>query len=164
MSKESKNTPKRWQPNIALKEPLPVVMHRAREAFMEHVRPILRRYDLTEQQWRALRALYLEGDLDASNLADSAGLRKSSLTRVIRQLGNRKYLTRRRDKGDGRRVKLQLTKRGEKFCLELGPQMEKNHAETVALLDGVKLVSLVRELGKVIDALEQQSSNKDHKR
>ena len=98
-----------WRPLLGLREPLPTALNLAREAFMEHVRPVLRSYDLSEQQWR---------------------------------------------KADGRRVKITLTNSGGKFCNQLGPEMERNHAETVALLDGVNLNALQRELAKFTEILE----------
>ena len=107
-----------------MKDPLPTLINLAREAFMEQVRPLLRKYDLTDQQWRTMKALYMLGDLDAAELAENASLRKPSLSRVIRQLGDRKLLTPVRDKNDRRRVISRLTKKGETICLELGPNME----------------------------------------
>ena len=36
---------------------LPMALLRTREAAMQHFRPLLAEHDLTEQQWRVLRAL-----------------------------------------------------------------------------------------------------------
>ncbi len=143
-----------WRPLLGLKEPLPTALNLAREAFMEHVRPVLRSFDLSEQQWRVLRALHLLGELDAAELANSASLRKSSLSRIIKELSDRKLLIRIRDKNDGRRVKIKLTNSGGKICNLLGPEMERNHIETVALLNGVDIDLLSRELAKLTEILE----------
>ena len=143
-----------WLPLLRLREPVPVALNLAREAFMEHVRPVLRGYDLSEQQWRVLRSLHTFGELDAAELAYAACLRKSSLSRITKELSDRKLLIRIRDKDDGRRVKIKLTNSGGKFCNQLGPEMERNHAEIVALLDGVDLNLLSRELSKLTEVLE----------
>lgn len=147
----------RWQPQLGMKDPLPTLINLAREAFMEQVRPLLRKYDLTDQQWRTMKALYMLGDLDAAELAENASLRKPSLSRVIRQLGDRKLLTPVRDKNDRRRVISRLTKKGETICLELGPNMELNHNEAVTLLGDVNLDLLRRELNKMIYLLQEKA-------
>ena len=46
---------------------LPMMLLRAREAVMGRFRPMLRKFDLTEQQWRIIRALSEVEERDASD-------------------------------------------------------------------------------------------------
>ena len=48
---------------------LPIALLRAREAVMAYFRPHHRKGGITEQQWRVIRVLYLDGETDATTLA-----------------------------------------------------------------------------------------------
>lgn len=60
---------------------LPIALLRAREAMMQHFRPMLAVHDLTEQQWRVLRVLAESGAKDATQLAELAQILGPSLSR-----------------------------------------------------------------------------------
>lgn len=91
---------------------LPIALLRAREAVMSHFRPMLARYDVTEQQWRVIRVLAEAGTLDASDVAEKAFILAPSLTRMIKSLEERGFITRHKDTDDGRRVLLKLAPAG----------------------------------------------------
>jgi len=63
---------------------LPMSLLRAREAVMRQFRPSLRRHDLTEQQWRILRALASIDAIEVTELARVAFLLGPSLSRILR--------------------------------------------------------------------------------
>ena len=91
---------------------LPIALLRAREAVMSHFRPMLAKYDVTEQQWRVIRVLAEAGTLDASDVAEKAFILAPSLTRMIKSLEERGFITRHKDTDDGRRVLLKLAPAG----------------------------------------------------
>ena len=65
---------------------LPIALLRAREAVMSHFRPMLAKYDVTEQQWRVIRVLAEAGTLDASDVADTRGVQPGgAVVDVVRQ-------------------------------------------------------------------------------
>ena len=68
---------------------LPMALLRARESVMRHFRPSLQAASLTEQQWRALRALNGQKEIDATRLASATFLLAPSLTRILRDLEGR---------------------------------------------------------------------------
>lgn len=84
----------------------------AREAVMTPIRPILRNAGVTEQQWRVLRVLGDEGDLDPSTLAVCALLHPPSVTRILKDLLERELIERDADDRDGRRSIVRLTEAG----------------------------------------------------
>lgn len=84
----------------------------AREAVMVPIRPYLREIGLTEQQWRVLRTLLDEGELDLNGLARSAMLYPPTVTRIIRELSSRGLIERRADENDGRRSLVALKQEG----------------------------------------------------
>lgn len=101
---------------------IPIALLRAREAVMSHFRPMLARHDITEQQWRVIRALAESGIVDASEIAARAFILAPSLTRIIRSLENRGIVRRTRDEHDGRRVLLEITPAGLAIIEQVAPE------------------------------------------
>lgn len=85
----------------------------AREAVMNPIRPFLRDAGVTEQQWRVLRVLADEPDLDPTGLANQAMLYAPSVTRILKELVDRDLLLRSADPDDRRRSTLRLTAAGQ---------------------------------------------------
>src|SRR5690554_3220037 len=76
---------------------LPMSLLRAREAVMQHFRASLRQYDITEQQWRVLRALTSVYEIEMSELAKATFLLAPSLSRILQDLEARGLIKRRSD-------------------------------------------------------------------
>lgn len=130
---------------------LAIGLLRAREAVMSHFRPILAEHDVTEQQWRVIRVLSEAGQLDATELADKASILAPSLTRMIRSLEERGFITKHKDEADGRRVLLQITTAGEAIVEEVMPESLKVYADIGARF-GVERVE------QLLDMLEELAS------
>src|SRR5438477_1119145 len=88
---------------------LPMALLRAREQVMRHFRPSLRAHGLTEQQWRILRALAAADDIEVTELARLAYLLGPSLSRILRDLEDRRLIRRRSVKADLRRSMVSIT-------------------------------------------------------
>ena len=101
---------------------LPMALLRAREAVMEEFRPMLAKHDVTEQQWRVMRVLAEAGQLDASEVALRASILSPSLTRIIRNLEDRKLIRRKKDSNDGRRVMLEIAPSGAALIKKVMPE------------------------------------------
>lgn len=111
---------------------LAIGLLRAREAVMSHFRPMLAAHDVTEQQWRVIRALAESGTLDATEVAETAFILAPSLTRMIRSLEDRSFVTRRRDEADGRRVLLELAPAGRAMIEEVMADSRRIYADIYA--------------------------------
>jgi len=103
------------------KRSLPMSLLRAREAVMARFRPILAARDISEQQWRVMRVLAEAGPLDATEVAERACLLAPSLTRIMRTLEERRLITRTRDAGDARRIRLMISAAGIAMIGEVVP-------------------------------------------
>lgn len=127
----------------ATRRSLPIALLRAREAVMSHFRPMLAKHDVTEQQWRVIRVLDEMGMLDASEVAERAFILPPSLTRMIRSLEERGFISKHKDKGDGRRVLLKIAPAGEAIILEVLPDSTKIYEELEAHFSRERLDALL---------------------
>jgi homoprotocatechuate degradation regulator HpaR len=107
---------------------LPMALLRAREAVMRQFRPSLRKHDLTEQQWRILRALAAVDAIEVTELARIACLLGPSLSRILRDLEARGLIERRALKTDLRRAVLSISARGLRLIAEVAPSSEAIYA------------------------------------
>jgi homoprotocatechuate degradation regulator HpaR len=108
-------------------ESLPMALLRAREAIMRRFRPILGAHDVTEQQWRVLRALVdADGPITVGELAERTFLLGPSLSRMLVTLADRGLITRPTDRGDARRAPVAISPAGRRLVAAIAP-----HSETV---------------------------------
>lgn len=129
---------------------LPMSLLRARESVMRHFRSSLRVHGLTEQQWRILRALSTNDEMEVAELAGVAYLLGPSLSRILRDLELRRLIRRRLVKADLRRSIVAITSKGLQLIDEVAPSSEAIYAE-IAKRFGVRKLA---ELQAMLHALE----------
>ena len=79
---------------------------------MAYFRPHHRKGGITEQQWRVIRVLYLDGETDATSLARRSYLLAPSLSRILKDLEAAGYVRRRPGEDDSRQSLLSLSPKG----------------------------------------------------
>jgi len=126
---------------------LPMSLLRAREAVMRQFRPSLRRYDLTEQQWRILRALAAIDAIEVTELARTAFLLGPSLSRILRDLEARRLIERRAAKADLRRGVVSISEKGVRLMEVIAPSSEAIYAAITKRYGARKLTELQDMLG-----------------
>jgi homoprotocatechuate degradation regulator HpaR len=109
-----------------------MLLLRAREASMAHFRPLLARNGLTEQQWRVLRALADRNGMEAAELARRTIMLRPSVTGVVDRLARDGLVERRRDRGDGRKVCVWMTRKAKRLYERIAPQVEREYARIQA--------------------------------
>lgn len=114
-----------------------------REAVMRQFRPTLRMHGLTEQQWRVLGELLTVDEIAASDLAAATCLRASSLSRIIKDLEHRDYLSRRSQLEDLRRTMISITGRGRGIMRQLDPVASTLGADIAGRYGSDRLASLL---------------------
>ncbi len=130
---------------------------RAREATMRRFRPILAEHDLTEQQWRVLRALAAhdadvdndddaEDGLEVSQLADSTFLLGPSLSRILTNLERRALITRGISSTDRRRADIAITAAGCRLVEQIAPASEHEYGAIESTLGADRLAELLHIL------------------
>jgi homoprotocatechuate degradation regulator HpaR len=100
-----------------------MLLLRAREAVLEPTKPILRRHGLTEPQWRVLRTVGVEGEMETTRIAHIVFLHPPSVTRIVRDLAGLGYVTRKADPHDGRVVVVAISDAGRAILEEALPQI-----------------------------------------
>ena len=136
-------------PLRAFEDSLPMALMRARESVMRYFRPVLSEHDLTEQQWRVLRALRdAEVPMSVGELADRTFLLGPSLSRMLASMDER-GLIERATAADARRAEINISTRGLGLVSEIAPSSEHAYGRIDALLDPGELDALYGLLAKL---------------
>lgn len=130
---------------------LPMSLLRAREAVMSRFRPIMRDHDITEQQWRVIRALYGLDGLEVTALAQKTMLLMPSLTRILKTLEEQKLVKRFSVEGDNRRKLIRLAEKGRNLYKKMAPLSEAEYKKIEARIGSEKLSELYVLLESIAD-------------
>ncbi|WP_026145247.1 homoprotocatechuate degradation operon regulator HpaR [Pseudomonas asplenii] len=125
----------------------------AREAAMAFFRPSLNAHDLTEQQWRIIRILRQNGELESYQLAEKACILKPSMSGVLVRMERDGLVRRFKSNEDQRRMFVALTDAGQQRFDEMAGDMELNYQRLVSRLGEDKL-ALLHELLDELKAIE----------
>ena len=142
----------------ATRHTLPMALLRLREVVMAEFRPILTTHGVTEQQWRVLRVLMEVDEIAAGDLADRALILAPSLSRILKVLETREFLTIHRNPGDGRRVRISLTGQGKEFIQSVAPASAQAYASIEARIGRERIEDLLAILDEATCLLEDEST------
>lgn len=106
---------------------IPLQLLKAREASMQFFRPLLQKNNLTEQQWRVLRALKAYDELESKQLADLCCILSPSLTGIIKRLEQQGYIERRKSAEDQRRTLIKLTEQALQLFEQISPEVDTHY-------------------------------------
>ena len=134
---------------------LPMVLLRARETVMERFRPNLRAHNLTDQQWRILRALFDQGKKDLGELSNMCCILKPSITRIIRSMEERSLLKRSVDNYDQRRTIVSITTIGRDLISVVGPNSEAIYKDIASAMGTNELEDLYSKLDTLMSRLKE---------
>ena len=134
---------------------LPMVLLRARETVMARFRPNLRAHNLTDQQWRILRALFDQGKKDLGELSNMCCILKPSITRIIRSMEERSLLKRSVDNYDQRRTIVSITTIGRDLISVVGPNSEAIYQDIASVLGANELEVLYSKLDTLVSRLNE---------
>lgn len=141
---------------------LPMSLLRAREAVMRCFRPSLRQHEMTEQQWRVLRALNSVPNIEVTDLARATFLLGPSLSRILADLEIRRLIMREPDPRDLRRALISISQAGSDLIETVTPLSEAIYHDITQRFGEEKLAvlqSLLRELEEAAgDVAPQEES------
>lgn len=134
-----------------LSRSLPMALMRARESVMQYFRPHHRRHGITEQQWRVLRVLHKEGEIEIADLARQTVLLAPSLSRILRDLVAADMVSRRPVEHDLRRSVVSITPSGVTLLAKVAPLSAASFATIVDRFGAERL----NDLFELLNELEQ---------
>lgn len=128
---------------------LTLTLLQAREATMAFFRPALNAHDLTEQQWRIIRILRQQGELESHQLADLACILKPSMSGVLKRLERDGIVGRRKSTEDQRRIFISLTVKGQQAFISMSEEMGRNYEKILSQFGAEKLQVLMQLLNEM---------------
>lgn len=138
---------------------LPMALLRAREAIMEEFRPHLRSLEVTEQQWRVLRALRALGECNASKLSLHTCISMPSLSRILSGLKGRGLIERQTSPNDLRSVSIRIAAEGQALLDAGAARSESIYRSFSERLGTRRLEELYVLLDEVVDCLQSPTDN-----
>ncbi|MDW3177586.1 MAG: homoprotocatechuate degradation operon regulator HpaR [Acidimicrobiia bacterium] len=133
---------------------LPMVLLRARESAMRQFRPVLADHDLTEQQWRVLRALGSANEpIEVGALVERTSLLAPSLSRILVNLEERGLIDRQTAAHDLRRSEISLSDVGRKLVATVAPESEAVYTQIEERYGSKRLHALIGELSELTELL-----------
>jgi len=142
---------------------LPMSLLLAREAVMNRFRPVLNLFNITEQQWRVLRALSSIREIEVMELAKATYLLAPSLSRILRDMEARGLVERRQAPEDLRRSLISISPTGVRLIDAVAPYAETIYAEIAETFGKQQMEALqqvCRDLTEVLNALPPPSLGK----
>ena len=126
-----------------------------RERFMLHFRPILASHNITEQQWRIVRALAASGEMAPGEIAQRCVILKPSLTGILARMEELGWVARLSHAADQRRSVVRLTTSGKALHRKINREVEAAHTAIVAALGNDELDALHTALDRFNAGLDR---------
>ena len=127
-------------------ESIAVLLLKARENTVASIKPVLNKYDITEQQWRVIRELHKHGDMNAQKLAERSGILSPSLSRILARFSDDGIVIRKSDRDDLRAQSIRLSAKGKRLHTQIQPKVVKSYSSLEKRVGGDKLKRLEKEL------------------
>ena len=122
---------------------------------MQHFRPVLTEHNVTEQQWRVVRALAANGAMEPGEITKRCVILKPSLTGILSRMEELGWIKRQGHVDDLRRSVVRLTASGNSLHRKIGREVEATHATIVNSLGAVELDALQAALDRFNLAMDR---------
>lgn len=129
---------------------LPHLLLQARETLMAGFRPILRQYGVTEQQWRVMRTLNEQGEMEPNQVADACLILSPSLTRMLASMEEAGLIVRSRSTTDQRRQLISLTDRCRAMVAEMEPLIDGRYSELESMIGAERLAGVYAAIDEML--------------
>ena len=137
---------------------LPMLLLQTRESIMRLFRPLLREHSVTEQQWRVIRAVDEQGEIELGLLARRCSLHGPSLTGMVTRMEKSGLLKRYRLSSDQRKVYVELTPKARELIQRIRGGVEAQYAlleKRVGATTLTRLYDLLETVNAGVDAIEE---------
>ncbi|MFI8415048.1 homoprotocatechuate degradation operon regulator HpaR [Serratia sp. NPDC078593] len=131
-------------------ESLTIALLQARETAMGFFRPILKRHNLTEQQWRIIRVLADNRSIEFHSLAEQTCILRPSLTGILSRMERDNLIFRLKPVNDQRKLYVSLTQQGQALYELARHQVEQGYGKIEAAFSPEKMQQLMTLLDELI--------------
>lgn len=138
---------------------IPLLLMRAREVMMQNFRPILNKRNLTEQQWRILRALYESKELEPRELCEICCILSPSMAGILKRMEDLGLIIKVPSKFDRRRVEVVLAPGVDKLVEEVLEENIKTYDEFAAKVGDEVLYQLEDVLDQLLTRASTDTDN-----
>jgi len=131
---------------------LAIACTRGRQTIVAYFQELLNGAKISEQQWRVMRVLLDFEPIPLRELCNYCCIHKVSMTRIIRTLAERGFITRRQNTEDLRAYDIGLTQSGREFLEELTPianGISQNIVDRFGRKKSIQLMKLLNELAEM---------------
>ncbi|AOZ00046.1 homoprotocatechuate degradation operon regulator, HpaR [Cupriavidus sp. USMAHM13] len=139
---------------------LPHLLLQARETLMAGFRPILRQYGVTEQQWRLMRTLNEQGEMEPNQLADACLILSPSLTRMLSSMEEAGLIHRSRSTTDQRRQLISLTDLCRNLVAEMEPLIDRRYGELEQLVGADRLAKVYAAVDEMLMCFGEETAER----
>lgn len=139
----------------AFERSLPMALLRARESVMTRFRPILLDHNITEQQFRVIRAVNAAGSIEVGQLAHACSILPPSMAGILKRLEARGLIERRSDVADRRRSHVSLTDEARQLLEAIAPLSERQYQHIEERFGRDRLDELHELLAELVEALDE---------
>lgn len=124
---------------------------------MARIRPMLRAHGLSEQQWRILRLLATEQELEITQLAELAYMHMPSVSRILVTMHKDGLILRRTAEHDARRSLVAISDKGLALIEEVAPDAIALAQNSERRYGADRMARLKRLLGELEEALSNEA-------
>ena len=128
-----------------------------RERFMQHFRPVLTQHNVTEQQWRVIRALAANGAMEPGEITKRCVILKPSLTGILSRMEELGWIKRQGHADDLRRSVVRLTSAGTALHRRIDREVERTHTAIVGMLGADEFAALHAALDRFNASMDRSN-------
>ena len=147
--------PKQASRDLAISETMQA-LRRIIKALQDYSQDISNQFGITGPQLWALKTIFQHGDLSLSELSKRMYLHPSTMTGVVDRLEKKGFVVRKRDEGDRRVIKLQLTPQGAHLIKKAPNPIQGKMIYGLRRLKRHELDSIFRAVQKLTEIMEAQ--------
>jgi homoprotocatechuate degradation regulator HpaR len=136
---------------------LPMILSRSLDQVMPSYRRLFQANDLTDQQWRVLRALWEKQHLTSAQISQITLLPPPSLVGILDRLEKKNLIGRLRSTKDRRHVHIIPTKKGRALMEHMMPMVERIHDDFMQRVTESEWAEFNRILDKLSDPAEKRN-------
>ena len=136
---------------------LPMILSRSLDRVMPSYRRLFQANDLTDQQWRVLRALWEKQHLTSAQISQITLLPPPSLVGILDRLEKKDLIGRLRSTKDRRYVNIIPTQKGRVLMEHMMPMVDHIHNDFMQRVTAAEWAEFNRILEKLSESTEKRN-------